>query len=41
MTEAGLFLAGGAVTLLVFLGVFLYAMLSFSKWSRNDSSANR
>ena len=39
MTELGLFLAGGAVTLIVFVGVLLYGMLSFERWSRSDSDS--
>lgn len=36
MNEFGLFLAGGAVTLIVFVGVLLFGMLSFAQWSKND-----
>jgi len=36
MTETGLFIAGGAVTLLVFIGVLVYGMLSFDRWSKGD-----
>lgn len=38
MTETGLFIAGGAVTLLVFIGVLVYGMLSFDKWSKGDTA---
>lgn len=38
MTEVGLFIAGGAVTLLVFIGVLVYGMLSFDKWSKGDTT---
>jgi hypothetical protein len=40
MTEVGLFIAGGAVTLIVFVGVLIYGMLSFSKWSKGDEGSN-
>lgn len=36
MTEVGLFIAGGAVTLIVFVGLFLYGMMSFDQWSKAD-----
>jgi hypothetical protein len=36
VTETGLFIAGGAVTVIVFVGVLLYGMLSFDRWSRRD-----
>ena len=32
MNETGLFIAGAIVSIIVFTGVFLYAMLSFGKW---------
>jgi hypothetical protein len=32
MTETGVFVAGSVVTVVVFTGVFLYAMLSFGHW---------
>lgn len=37
MTEVGLFIAGGAVTVIVFVGVLLYGMISFNQWSKRDS----
>ena len=39
MTEIGLFIAGGLVTLIVFIGVLLYGMMSFEQWSKNDRNA--
>ena len=39
MTEIGLFIAGGLVTLIVFIGLLLYGMMSFSQWSKNDRDA--
>lgn len=39
MTEIGLFIAGGLVTLVVFVGLLLYGMMSFSQWSKNDREA--
>jgi hypothetical protein len=36
MTEIGLFIAGGLVTLVVFVGLLLYGMMSFSQWSNDD-----
>ena len=39
MTEIGLFIAGGLVTLVVFIGLLLYGMMSFSQWSQNDREA--
>lgn len=36
MTEIGLFIAGGVVTLIAFVGVLLYGMLSFDRWSKDD-----
>ncbi len=37
MTETALFIFGGAITLIVFIGVLIYAMMSFSRWSERDS----
>ena len=39
MTEIGLFIAGGLVTLVVFIGLLLYGMMSFSQWSKDDREA--
>ena len=39
MTEIGLFIAGGLVTLVVFNGLLLYGMMSFSQWSKDDRKA--
>ena len=36
MTEIGLFVAGGLVTLVVFVGLLLYGMMSFNQWSKDD-----
>lgn len=33
MNEAGLFIAGAIVTIIVFTGGFLYAMFSFGRWA--------
>ena len=39
MTEIGLFIAGGLVTLVVFVGLLLYGMMSFNQWSKDDRNA--
>ena len=39
MTEIGLFIAGGLVTLVLFVGLLLYGMMSFSQWSKDDREA--
>ncbi len=39
MTEIGLFIAGGLVTLIVFIGLLLYGMMSFDQWSKKDKAA--
>lgn len=36
MTEAGVFVAGSVVTVIVFTGGFLYAMLSFGRWADRE-----
>jgi len=36
MTEIGLFIAGGLVTLIVFIGILIYGYMSFHEWSKND-----
>lgn len=42
MNETGLFIAGAAVSIIVFTGVFLYAMFSFGKWAdRNELRADQ
>ena len=42
MNETGLFIAGAVVSIIVFTGVFLYAMLSFGKWAdRNELRADQ
>jgi len=41
MTEAGLFIAGAVVTIIVFTGGFLYAMFSFGRWADRDEARNR
>ena len=38
MTEIGLFIAGGLVTLVVFIGLLIYGMMSFSQWSKDDKA---
>lgn len=37
MTEIGLFIAGGIVTLIVFIGLLLYGYMSFNQWSNDDN----
>lgn len=37
MTETALFIFGGVITFIVFIGVLLYGMMSFSRWSERDS----
>ncbi len=40
MSEAGLFIAGAVVTIIVFTGGFLYAMFSFGRWGdRNEAGS--
>lgn len=40
MNETGLFIAGTVVSGIVFTGVFLYAMFSFTRWAdRSESQA--
>jgi len=41
MTEIGLFIAGGLVTLVVFVGVLLYGMMSFEQWSKRDEAGSQ
>jgi hypothetical protein len=36
MNEPGIFIAGMIVTIVVFTGGFLYAMLSFGRWADRD-----
>lgn len=41
MSEAGVFIAGAIVTIIVFTGGFLYAMFSFGRWAdRSEIAAN-
>lgn len=40
MNEIGLFIAGGVVTLIVFVGLLIYGMLSFQQWSDSDSASS-
>jgi hypothetical protein len=37
MSETTLFIAGAVVTAIVFTGVFMYLMLSFSKFAERSS----
>ena len=37
MTETALFAFGGVITLIVFIGVLLYSMMTFSRWYDKDS----
>lgn len=39
MTEITLFIFGGVITLIVFVGILLYSMMSFSRWYDRDASA--
>lgn len=41
MTEAGLFIAGAVVSIIVFTGGFLYAMFSFGRWTDRDEARTR
>lgn len=42
MSETGLFIAGAIVSIIVFTGVFLYAMFSFGRWAdRSEQSASQ
>jgi len=41
MTEAGLFIAGAVVSIIVFTGGFLYAMFSFGRWGDRDEARTR
>ena len=36
MNETGVFVAGAVVTIIVFTGGFLYAMLSFGRWADRE-----
>jgi len=38
MTESSIFVAGAIVTIVVFAGGFLFAMLSFGRWADRDSA---
>lgn len=39
MTETALLIFGGVISLIVFLGVIIYGMMSFGRWSERDSKA--
>ncbi len=40
MDETALFMFGGAISLVVFAGIFVYVMFSFKEWSdRSDAEA--
>jgi hypothetical protein len=39
MTETALLIFGGVVSLIVFLGVIIYGMMSFGRWSERDTNA--
>jgi hypothetical protein len=42
MSQGALFAAGAAVSVLVFTGGFLYAMLAFNRWTdKDDVSSDR
>lgn len=36
MTQIGLFIAGGFVTLIAFVGILIYGYMSFHQWSEKD-----
>ena len=38
MTETGVSIAGSVVSIIVFTGGFLYAMLSFGRWADTDEA---
>jgi hypothetical protein len=38
MSESALFMFGGGVSLIMFVGVFLYGMYSFRDWSSRQES---
>ncbi len=38
MSDTALLLLGGAVTLVVFIGIIAYGMLTFRRWSDRDAS---
>jgi hypothetical protein len=37
MNETALFAFGGVITLIVFIGLLLYTMMTFSRWFDKDS----
>jgi hypothetical protein len=39
MSDTALLLLGGAVTLVVFLGILAFGLLSFGRWSARDSNS--
>jgi hypothetical protein len=38
MSDTLLLLLGGAVTLVVFIGILAYGLLTFGRWSERDAS---
>ena len=39
MNDTALLLLGGAVTLIVFIGLVAFGMLTFGRWSERDANA--
>jgi hypothetical protein len=39
MTETALLILGGVISLVVFLGVIIYGMMSFGRWSERDTES--
>ena len=39
MTETALLIFGGVISLVVFLGVIIYGMMSFGRWSERDTES--
>jgi hypothetical protein len=39
MSDTALLLLGGAVTLVVFMGLLAFGLLSFGRWSARDSDS--
>jgi hypothetical protein len=39
MSDTALLLFGGAVTLVVFIGIVAYGMLIFGRWSERDTNS--
>ena len=39
MSDTALLLMGGAVTLVVFIGIVAYGMLTFGRWAERDTNS--